>query len=111
MDVVEFELEGFDEAMDELDELGRKAQELEGEQEVPIEELLTSSFMRRRTNFSSFEEMLEASQWDVETQEDFEAIPDDEWDRFVAEHSRFPNWEEMLGAAAQAWAARQLGLK
>lgn len=107
---VDIELEGFDEAQRELENLARRAEALEGEQEVALTELLTPRFLRRHTPFSSLEAMLEASDWEVESQEDFEAIPDEEWDRFVAANSDFPDWQTMLRSAGQEWAVRQLGL-
>lgn len=107
---VDIELEGFDEAQRELEDLARRAEKLEGEQEVALTELLAAKFLQRHTAFSSLEAMLEASGWEVESQEDFEAIPDDEWDRFVAANSDFPDWQAMLSSAGEEWAVRQLGL-
>lgn len=53
---------------------------------------------------------LEASEWKVESVEDFEGIPEDEWDRFVAATTEFPNWESMLSSAVQRYTLRHLGL-
>lgn len=104
------EMEGFDELADEFEELANRAERLEGEQEVPLEELLTPQFMRRYTEFESVDAMLEASDWEVETQEDFEAIPEGPWDAFVVQHTDFRDWQSMLDQAGQEWATRQLGL-
>jgi hypothetical protein len=67
--------------------------------------------LAKNTKFDSLESMFEASGFVVESQEDFEKIPDDEWDSFIKGHTRFASWEDMLGAAVQEWAARKLGLR
>jgi hypothetical protein len=66
--------------------------------------------MIRNTQFSSFEAMLEASGFSVETQEDFEEIPDAPWDDFVHNHTRFLDWESMLDKAFEEWIEEQLEL-
>ena len=46
----------------------------------------------------------------VESQEDFEAIPDDVWDEFIRNNTSFASWKEMLQAAGAAWAKAKLDL-
>lgn len=106
---MDIEIEGFDELQDELERLAERVLGLEGTNEVPFEELFPPTFMRTYTDFDSIEEFFEASAWTVESQSDFEAIPEDEFDDYVAEHTQFPSWNEMSGQAATKWAARQLG--
>ena len=54
--------------------------------------------------------MFQASGFTIESQEDFDKIPDDEWDTFIKNNTRFPNWGEMVGTASSEFAARKLGL-
>jgi hypothetical protein len=93
-----------------LEELRRNAEALDGTHHIPLAELFPVSFLTKNTEFESLESMFQASGFEVESQEDFEMIPDDEWDSFIEGHTRFSNWEEMLGVAVQEWAARKLGL-
>lgn len=69
--------------------------------EIPFEQLFTEEFMQLYTEFESFETLLEASHWDVEDEDDFEAIPEDEFDTYVDEHTDFPTWEVMNQTAAE----------
>jgi hypothetical protein len=87
------------------------AEQLQGENEVAFAELFTEQFMRQHTDVSSFEQYLENSQWDVESQSEFEAIPEDEFDEYVSNHSAFDSWEEMLETAGTEWAVRQIGFR
>ncbi len=99
---------GIDEMQRKLRDLERKAQELDGK-EIPMSELLTPAFLRGCTRFSSFQELCSASGFKVSSKEDFEAIPDLEWDAFIARESRFATWKEMLHSAGGAYTRRLLG--
>ncbi|AYC51936.1 hypothetical protein EI976_05390 [Bacillus licheniformis] len=100
---------GFKEFDRKLKKMQQKASELEKGQELQLNELFTDSFMKKNTKFSSLDEMLDKSPFTIETQQDFESIPDDLWDDFVRENSKFFNWEEMQQEAANKYVAKQLG--
>lgn len=105
-----FEIKGLKEVQKQLEDLQKKAQELDGQHSVPISQVLTKDFLSKHTKFSSFNEMVEASGFKVETQEDFAAIPDDKWNEFISSISNFDSWKSMLSAASQEWAIRKMGL-
>lgn len=105
-----FKIEGLDELQNNLKSLADKAQDLDGQHNVPVSELLTSSFLSRHTRFSSTKDLFEASGFKLESSEDLAAIPDDQWDDFIRSISNFENWQAMLGAAVKEWTAKQLGL-
>lgn len=91
-------------------DLQRRAEELDGTHEIPFSELFGPAFLRKHTDFSSLDEMMAASGFKVETPEDFAAIPDAEWERFITSRTRFHSWEEMQKRAVEEWGARKLGL-
>jgi hypothetical protein len=103
-------MDGFDGLERELRDLERTARALDGSHEISFNELFHPAFMAHNTQFRDIDAMLDASPFTVKTSEDFERILDDEWDRYVAAHTRFANWEEMQGAAVDEWAAKKLGL-
>lgn len=98
-----FKITGLDKLQKKLNDLQRKAEELHGEHEISFSELFNSSFMQRYTNFTSFEALIEASGFKVET-------PDDDWDKHIAKTTKFSNWQEMINAARSEWAKNQLRL-
>lgn len=104
-----FEIDGLDELQDQLEGMKNAAEELDGENEIPFDELFTRSFMEPRTDFETFDELLEESMWEVNSEEDFLAIPDDEFDEYIAEHTIFDDWESMYTKATEKWVAKQLG--
>jgi hypothetical protein len=106
--MIEIKIKGLGEASRQLKDLGRRVQELEGTHEVPMKEVFSSDFMSKYTDFSSFNEMLDASGFKVQTSEDFAAIPDDQWDAFVSARTRFENWKEMREEGAREYIARRL---
>jgi hypothetical protein len=87
-----------------------RLEELSNPQQVSFAELFTQDFMRSYTQFQSFELMLEASDFSVESAEDFLAIPETEWDQFVNQKTQFSNWQEMQKTAAAELMKKKLGL-
>jgi len=75
--------------------------------EIPLTELFPDEFMQLYTEYSSIEDFFDASPWDVEGQDDFEAIPDDDFDEYVDEHTDFPNWEVMYQTAGKQFFERK----
>ena len=85
-------------------------EELSSPQQVSFAELFTPDFMQSYTQFQSFELMLEASGFSVESAEDFLAIPETEWGQFVNQKTQFSNWQEMQETAAAELVKKKLGL-
>lgn len=101
-------------AKDALDDLIHNLKRLEKKGEVSFGEMLTSKFMRRYTQCSTIDEFLqkltEETGHKAQTEEDFASVPTAERDAFVATHSRFRTWEDMLGKAGEEYVAGQLNL-
>lgn len=100
----------MDEFQHKLREMAERARALHGHHQIPFNELFTDAFMRRHTQFASFDALLQQSGFKVETTEDFARIPDDQWDQFIAAHTSFASWQAMQKAAVEEWTAKQLGL-
>jgi hypothetical protein len=105
-----FEIKGLDEFQRKLTDLGDRARQLDGDHEVPLSELLHRSFMSGCSRFGSLEEMFQASGFEVNSPDDFKAIPDDKWDVFIKNNTSFGSWREMLDAAVRGWTVKKLGL-
>ena len=105
-----FEMSGFDEIERELQQLADKAEAMDGEHSISLTELCPPAFMAEHTDFATIEEMFEASGFTVETPEDFAAIPDAEWDVFIASRTRFADWRTMQEKAVADWFSRRIGL-
>lgn len=93
-----------------LDELEKRAKELDGNREVRLSELLTPKFISENSNFQDLDELFEASDFEIESKEDLEAIPDQEWNDFISKNTKFSSWEDMQKEAIIAYTKRQLGL-
>lgn len=101
-------LEGFDELEKRLKQFQKNANKLAGTSNVSFDKLFTPAFMSKYTDFSSFEELLEKGGFVVNSQEDFENIPDDEFDQHIHKNTKFDKWEDMLGKAMELYVASQL---
>ena len=104
----EFDMSGLDELENEINSLANKAASLDGAQ-VEFADLFTAEFMESHAGVSSFDVFLDNGNFNVETQEDFEAIPEDDLDKYVLENTDFSSWEEMLDTATGEYLESQLG--
>lgn len=75
---------------------------------IKFSELFTETFMRRYTRVSTFDEFLAAGNFEVNSQADFEAIPDDVFDEYVSSNTKFHSWAEMQEQATHEWLSKQL---
>ncbi|MDP8286805.1 MAG: hypothetical protein RAP03_09005 [Candidatus Electryonea clarkiae] len=107
---MKFSVDGLDDIQKKLKELQKKANALDGENQLPISDLLTVKFLKENSNFESVDEMFEQSGFTIETTKHFENIPDDEWEDFIWKNTCFKSWQEMLDKASEEWIANQLGL-
>jgi len=105
----EIKFEGFEEVGKQLEELGERASQMDGNQEVPMSELLEPGFMARNSKFLSFDELVEASGYKIDNLDDFEKIPDNEWDEFIEKNTSFATWQDLISAASAEWATKKLG--
>ena len=92
----------------QIDKLQKNVQRISKLDSVSFDELFTSAFMSKYTQFGSIEDMIDASGHRVESAEDFEKIPDDEWDAFVKKVTQFSCWEKMLATAGEQFIGKQL---
>lgn len=104
-----FEFNGLDDLQRQFDKMEQAARELEDQKEIPLSDLFTVKFMRANTSFSTFDEFLSAGGFHAETDEEFDAIPEDAFDQHVAETTRFESWEDMLESAEQEYIRKKLG--
>ena len=103
-------IEGLEEMQRKLQELQHRVEAVAGEHEVSLKELFPDEFMLLNTDFDSIDAMFDASGFTVNSRADFEAIPDEAWNAFVAKRTRFATWKEMTAAAAQEYLSRKLEL-
>lgn len=96
-----------------LDKLEKQLKKMEKElsqtKSVSFEDLFTASFMKKYTSFSSMDELLDAGGFKIESQEDFEAIPEAEFDKHISANTKFDSWEEMLSEATSQYLVKKLG--
>lgn len=104
-----FDDRGLKKFQKDLEKMAKKAQELDSENQVPFNQLFNEKFMRKYTSFNDFDSFIKAGFDNIETEEDFEKIPDEEMDAHVKATTSFDTWEEMLKEATGEWIANQLG--
>ncbi len=73
--------------------------------DIPFIDLFNRSLMSEYTKFNTIAEMFEASGHVIETKDDLNNIPEDEWEDFVCRTTSFHSWEDMLVKAASLYVA------
>ncbi len=66
---------------------------------VSFKDLFTPAFMTTYTDFANFSELLVVGKFNVNSLEDFMALLDKEFDKFIKKTTKFENWEEMQSTA------------
>ncbi len=79
------------------------SQKLHNEDFVQLDELFPDDFMEVNTDFKSIDQMLVESTFNIKTQEDFEKIQLEKWDKFVKCQTKFPSWKNMQDVAMLEW--------
>ncbi|OLO12775.1 hypothetical protein BTW10_04030 [Chromohalobacter japonicus] len=103
-------IRGFDELQKKLKGMADGAKVLEGEQQISIPDLLTKDFVSEHTKFRDAQQIFDESGFEINNAEDFKAIPDADWDKYIAQISDFESWSEMLKAATAEYVKRKMGL-
>lgn len=93
----------FDDLLLELK--GQKANQ-ENPNQVALEDLFNKTFMSKYSNFSSFGDFLEKGNFQVQTREDIDNIPDELFDRHVSRETSFADWKSMLDQANKEYSAK-----
>lgn len=86
-----------------LERLKKNLESLGNTKSVTLVELMNPVFVAAHSKFSDLESLFNASGFKVESAEDFKAIPDDEWDAFIAANTDFSDWKEMQERAHADW--------
>lgn len=70
---------------------------------VSFDTLFNKAFMNKYTNFDSLEDLLTYCGYEVNSKEDFEAIPEDEFNKKISSCTKFNSWNEMYTTAGQEY--------
>ncbi|WP_338544707.1 hypothetical protein V6W80_15145 [Pseudomonas benzopyrenica] len=89
-----------------IKQLQQNLSEIASTTQVPFLDLMSPSFISAHSRFDNFDSFARAAGYEVSTQEDLLAIPDEPWDEFVRQETSFADWNEMqhraLGQYLQA---------
>lgn len=102
------EIKGLDNLIKDLKKISDNAEKLSQKDSVNLRELFNDQFISKNSSFTSLGDLLDKSPFVVKSEEDFLAIPDDEWEKFITENTNFSSWEKMQDAAHSEWLDKQL---
>jgi hypothetical protein len=108
--IVKITLSGFDDFEKSIEKFQEDVKELEGQHNIPFDELFPASFMSNYTDSLSIEELIQKGNFDISSQEDFDRIPDDKKNSLIAMHTSFLTWNQMFTKASEEWLVRRLDI-
>ncbi|WP_266081492.1 hypothetical protein [Haladaptatus caseinilyticus] len=79
-------------------------------EEISITDLFDTTFVRNRTEFDSFSELVAASPSNADSAAELDRVSHGEWDEFVAETTDFEDEKSLVMAARDHWVAQTLDL-
>lgn len=101
-------INGIDGIIKKLDKLGKDIQNLEGEHQIPVTDLLNTSFMNKYTTFEDAQEFVDGCEKVCGA--DFSEIDemDEKFNDFIKENTSFNNWSELMEKASGEWITEQI---
>ena len=96
---------GLDKLQKKLEKSAKQLKKLEGNQNIPIQELLNQNFLKKYTDFNTLDEILD--KFSITTNEDIDNNIE-QLDNEVKTNSNFSTWQEMLEKAAVEYLETQL---
>lgn len=73
-----------------------------------FDDAFDTKFMKKYTNCKNFEQFLEHGRFNIKSQKDFEDLPEDIMDKYVAKNTKFASWREMIDAATDRHLKRSM---
>lgn len=86
---------------DYFKEVKKEVDTVKNNSNLPLEKILSNSFMEKHTKFSSFSEMLKAANLTPDMLKDIDEASKKEFDKFISENTSFASWEQLAQAAMQ----------
>jgi hypothetical protein len=104
------EIKGLGELQEKFSDLSNRLEDLNGTHNIPINDLLTPVFLSGCSAFESADQLFAMSGYELNSQDDFNAIPEEDWVRYINKNTSFTGWQEMLQAAAAMWVKNRMGI-
>ena len=73
-----------------------------------FEDVFDTAFMKKYTRHKSFERFLNGSKFNITCQNDFEALPEEAMDAYVAKNTKFSSWQEMIDFATDRYIKKNI---
>lgn len=101
-------MSSIDDAIKQIKKLQGNLKKVDGKHSYSLTELFDNDFVSQHTKYSNISDFLDASGFDFESQEAFQNIGIEKFDKFISENSDFSSWEEMKSLAAKIIIEKQI---
>lgn len=105
---MDLQVRGLDDLEDRLGDAIDRIGELRAGTHVQSDAFFAPAFMRKHTEFDSFDAFCADSPWEVESADDLQDVPRARLNAYVADTTDFTDWEAMKTRAAREEIVDQL---
>lgn len=91
-----------------LKKLKNNVEEIQEQGGFSLAEILNDRFIQNATPFNNLNELFEKGGFKFESVEEFEALPEDELNSFIASISNYSTFQEMIRAATMYFTRNKL---
>lgn len=92
----------------QISNLKKNLEEIGSTTQLTFGEMFNPEFLSKCSSFTSVEDLFEKSGFHVKSAEDFKAIPNDEWESFIAKNTSYESWSDMQRDAASEAISKRL---
>lgn len=104
------EVIGLDELTNEFEEMQRNAEEIGGENEIDIYELIDQDFINKYTEFKNIDDIFDSFRLGINSEEFTSIENSKEWNEYIRSKTKFDSWNDMLGEAIAIFFMRKVRL-
>lgn len=103
-------VKGISEFSKKIKNFTESVRKVEGTHSVSMIDLLNPHFVSKKTRFLDLDELSKAGGFNFDSVEEFEKIPQEKLDAFIASESEFSDWQELIKAAGEEWIRKQISI-
>jgi hypothetical protein len=101
-------IKGLDDVHNQLDTYSKKLKSFPKEYKVTLRDVLNESFIKEYTEFKSLEDLEKKFNSINKKEANEEVVDTPEWNKFIANHTKFDDWDNMVEIAIQVYAVKEV---
>ena len=77
--------------------------------EFDFDDVFDTTFMKKYTRYKNFSQFLNNGRFNISCQKDFEDLPEEKMNVYVAKTTKFVTWQEMIDFSTERYIKKSIG--